>query len=248
MKEHPVCTRKVRGLNPRSSTNFTASAAADAVTCGLAPITVGNGGKGTRPMAFRRAFGFGQPRQARPSCPRWETGGDSGQAMRGSSAAHAPALPGMQARERPRGGATRDTDIVNREGQRVVHGSASLTSKCACAECWGSGEQPASWFSVKYPVGERQAACCISWPKRRGSDRGAHVGMGSMLFSSVGRAIASKAVGRRFNSGSSDYVNELNGKTRPGTGRKWLKAEAFGQFGGPDVASGGTLAEHRTVG
>ena len=46
MGEHPVCNRAVRGSNPRSSTNLTASAAAVAVTCGLAPITVGNGGKG----------------------------------------------------------------------------------------------------------------------------------------------------------------------------------------------------------
>ena len=178
LTERPVCNRKVRGLNPRSSTNLTASASAGAVTCGLAPITVGNGGKGARPMASRRACWLGQPRQARSSCPRWEIGGDSGQAMRGSSAAHAPAQPGMQARERTRGGATRDTDVVNREGQRVVRGSASLTSECARAEIRGSGEQPASWFSVKYPVGERQAACRISWPKRRGSDWGAHVGMG----------------------------------------------------------------------
>ena len=180
LTEHPVCNRKVRGLNPRSATNLTATVSADAVTCGLAPITVGNGGKGARPMASRRACRLGQPRQARSSCPRWETGGDSGQAMRGSSAAHAPAQPGMQARERTRGGATRDTDIVNREGQRVVRGSASLTSERARAEFRGSGEQPASWRSVKYPVGERQAACRISWPKRRGSDRGAHVGMGPL--------------------------------------------------------------------
>jgi len=55
----------------------------------------------------------------------------------------------MQARERTRGGATRDTDIVNREGQRVVRGSASLTSERARAEFRGSGEQPASWSSVK---------------------------------------------------------------------------------------------------
>ena len=129
--------------------NFTASASFGVVTCGLAPITVGNGGKGTRPMASRRACTLGQPRQARPSCPRWETGGDSGQAMRGSSAAHAPAQPGMQARERTRGGAPRDTNIVNREGQRVAHDSTSLTSECACAEFRGSGEQPVSWFSVK---------------------------------------------------------------------------------------------------
>ena len=149
LTEHPVCTRKVRGLNPRSSTNFTAPASVGAVTCGLAQITVGNGGKGARPMASRRALGFGLSRRARPSCPRWETGGDSGQAMRGSSVAHAPALPGMQARERTRGGAPRGTDIVNREGQRVAHGSTSLTSECACAEFRGSGEQPASWSSVE---------------------------------------------------------------------------------------------------
>ena len=115
--------------------------------------------------------------------------------MRGSSAAHAPALPGMQARERPRGGATRGANIVNREGQRVVRGSASLTSERARAGFRGSGEQPASWFPVKYPVGERQAACRISWPKRRGSDRGAHVGMGSCCLAQLGRAIAWKAVG-----------------------------------------------------
>lgn len=84
----------------------------------------------------------------------------------------------MQARERTRGGATRGTDIVNREGQRVAQVSTSLTSECGCAEYRGSGEQPASWCPVKYPVGERQAACCISWPKRRGSDRGVHAGMG----------------------------------------------------------------------
>ena len=110
--------------------------------------------------------------------------------MRGSSTAHAPALPGMQARERPRGGATRDTNVVNREGQRVVRDGASLTSKRARAENRGSGEQPASWRSVKYPVGERQAACRISWPKRRGSDRGAHAGMGSCCLAQLGRAIA----------------------------------------------------------
>ena len=57
--------------------------------------------------------------------------------------------PGMQARERTRGGATRDTLIVNREGQRVVQLSASLTSERGCAECWGSGLKPASRFSVK---------------------------------------------------------------------------------------------------
>ena len=74
---------------------------------------------------------------------------------------------GMQARERPRGGATRGANVVNREGQRVVRGSASLTSERARAGFRGSGEQPASWRPVKYPVGERQAACCISWPKRR---------------------------------------------------------------------------------
>lgn len=28
---------------------------------------------------------------------------------------------------------------------------------------------------------------------------------------------------------------------------KWLNAEALGQFGGPEAASGRTLAEHRTV-
>ncbi len=136
-------------------------------------------------MASRRTFGFGQSRQARPSCPRRETGGDSGQAMRGSSVAQAPALPGMQARERTRGGATRGTDIVNREGQRVVRDSASLTSERERAEFRGSGAQPASWHSVKYPVGERQSACRISRPKRRRSDRGAHVEMGFLLFSSV---------------------------------------------------------------
>ena len=53
---------------------------------------------------------------------------------------------------------------------------------------------------------------------------------------------------RRFESGNGDYVNGRSAKTRPGTGRKWLKAEALGQFGGPEAASGGALAERCTVG
>ena len=45
-------------------------------------------------MVLRRAFEFGQSRQVRPPCRRWATVGDSGQAMRGSSVIHAPALVG----------------------------------------------------------------------------------------------------------------------------------------------------------
>ena len=57
-------------------------------------ITVGNGGKGALPTASRRIFGFGPSRQARPSCPRRKTAGIAAQAMRGSSAAYAPASVG----------------------------------------------------------------------------------------------------------------------------------------------------------
>ena len=63
--------------------------------CGLAPISTGNGAKGARPMASRRALGPGHSRQARPSCPRGALpGGDRGPAIRGSSVAHAPAMAG----------------------------------------------------------------------------------------------------------------------------------------------------------
>ena len=158
-------------------------------------ITVGNGGKGALPMASRRTFGFGPSRQVRPSCSRWKAAGIAAQAMRGSIGLTHQLRLGMPARERTRGGAIRETDIANREGQRVVRDSASLTSERERAEFRGSGEQPASWRSVKYPVGERQAACRISWPKRRGSDRGAHAGMGSCCLAQLGRAIAWKAVG-----------------------------------------------------
>jgi hypothetical protein len=61
---------------------------------GLALLTVGNGGKGVRPMVPRRARGFGQSRQTWLPSPRWATGGDNGQAMRGSSVVYAPAKAG----------------------------------------------------------------------------------------------------------------------------------------------------------
>ena len=65
-------------------------------------------------MAFRRNVRF---RSLQASSASFVLGiaGDSGQAMRGSSVTHAPAMPGMRVRERTRGGATRDTYIVNRE-------------------------------------------------------------------------------------------------------------------------------------
>ncbi len=65
-------------------------------------------------MVFRRDLGPGHSRQVRPPVVLG-TAGDSGETMRGSSVTNAPAMPGMRVRERTRGGATRDTNIVNRE-------------------------------------------------------------------------------------------------------------------------------------
>ena len=66
-------------------------------------------------MAFRRDLSFGHSRQVRPPVVLG-TVGNSGQAIRGSSVTDAPAMSGMRVRERTRGGATRDTNIGNREG------------------------------------------------------------------------------------------------------------------------------------
>ena len=56
---------------------------------------------------------------------------------------------GMQVRERTRGGATRFTNIVNRERQRIAQFSASFAGKCDCADGRGSGVRPASSLSIK---------------------------------------------------------------------------------------------------
>lgn len=162
MAEQPPCKQAVAGSSPAVPAGFRPfgfgrkdSPLRLRPTRGMAAwrrITAGNGGKGTFPMASRRISGFGPSRQARPSCPRWKAAGIAAQAMRGSSGfTHWFGLgrPGMQARERPCGDAPRDTHIANRQGQRVVHGSASLTSERPCAECRGSGGKPASCHSVE---------------------------------------------------------------------------------------------------
>ncbi len=55
----------------------------------------------------------------------------------------------MRVGQRTRGGATRDTNVVNRERLELVQCSASLVGKRDCAEREGSGVQPASTRSVK---------------------------------------------------------------------------------------------------
>lgn len=51
---------------------------------------------------------------------------------------HRPSDGNAGLRERTRGGATRDTNIVNRERQRIVQNSASFTSERDCVEVQGS--------------------------------------------------------------------------------------------------------------
>jgi len=59
---------------------------------GLALLTVGNGGKGTRPWCFAEYSYPVNPGKFGLQCPRLV--GGSGQAMRGSSETHAPAPAG----------------------------------------------------------------------------------------------------------------------------------------------------------
>ena len=138
--------------------------------------------------------------------------------------------PGMQAREGTRGGAIRGTHIANREGQRVVRSSASLTCERLRAERRGSGGKPASWSSVQYPVGERQSACCISPPKRQRSNRGAHAAVGIRVFSSAGRAIACRVMGRRFKSGNTPQ--DETQRRAPARAKSGLRPEPSGNPAG----------------
>ena len=54
----------------------------EAINSGLALLTVGNGTKGMRLVASRRAIVLGHSRQVRP--PTFSSSGNSGEAMRGA--------------------------------------------------------------------------------------------------------------------------------------------------------------------
>ena len=66
-------------------------------------------------MVFHRVFGPGQTRQVRPPASSVLPGIAVKRCAEVARLMHR-LWPGMQVRERTRGGATRDTNVVNREG------------------------------------------------------------------------------------------------------------------------------------